>query len=46
VTTTWSQSTGIVEGNSYYFKVSAFNEIDAGAQSPASEKIIAATVPA
>ena len=30
VTTTWSQSAGIVEGGSYYFKVSAYNEIDAG----------------
>ena len=46
MTTTWSQSVGIVEGGSYYFKVSAHNEIDAGSQSSASEKIIAATVPA
>jgi len=43
-TTTWSQS-GLTTGGSYYFKVSAFNEIGEGTLSASSSKIIAAVVP-
>lgn len=44
-TTSWTQEDSISEGQPYYFKVSAYNEISAGALSQASQKIIAATVP-
>lgn len=43
--TTWAQTDSIVEGDSYYFKVSAYNSISQGSLSSASDKIIAATVP-
>jgi hypothetical protein len=42
--TTWTQ-TGLITGGSYYFKVSAFNEIGEGALSSSSTKIIAAVIP-
>ena len=42
--TSWTQ-TGLTTGGSYYFKVSAFNEIGEGTLSASSAKIIAAVVP-
>ena len=45
VTTTHSQSVGIIEGGSYFYRIGAFNEIGPGALSQASGKIIAAVVP-
>ena len=43
--TTWTQTNSIIEGEPYYFKVRAYNEIASGLLSQASQKIIAATVP-
>ena len=43
--TSWVQTDSIIEGQPYYFKVVAFNSIAQGSLSPASEKIIAATIP-
>lgn len=42
--TTWTKSS-LTTGGSYYFKVSAFNEISEGTLSASSSKIIAAVVP-